>query len=187
MNARRWRCALLLAPWLLAAAPAQALRSDREQPIRVSSDAVDVNQKTGVSKYAGNVVLVQGTLRIEASEVLVYFRNNEVDKVFAKGKPVRYRQRIDGQPQEVEASALRLEYYAAKHRVDLYDQVAFRQGSDVFQSPVVRYDLVTTQMTAEGRNSPQRVHSIITPRSKPKTGDANGAPAATPNKDQDAP
>ena len=163
----------------LVATSAQALRSDREQPIRVSSDTVDVNQKTGVSKYAGNVVLVQGTLRIEANEVLVYFRNNEVDKVFAKGKPLHYRQRIDGHEQEVQASARRLEYYATKHRVDLYDRVAFRQGEDVFQSPVVRYDLNTTQLTAEGGTSPERVHSVITPRSKPKTEDGDTAkPAA---------
>lgn len=162
--------ALLLLSLCLISGPSLALRSDRDQPIRVSSDTVDVNQKQGVSKYKGNVILIQGTLRIEADEVQVYFKKNEVERVFASGRPVKFRQRLDGQEQEIEASAHRVKFYALKNRVDLFDDVVFQQGQDTFKSPVVRYDLNSTQLTAEGGNNPQRVHSVVQPRKKPDKG-----------------
>lgn len=170
--------------WLLllgAALPrAHALENDRDQPIRVSADTIDVNQKTGASKYSGNVVLIQGTLRIEAAEVLVNTRDNEIVTVFAKGRPLTFRQKLDRTGEEVRAAARRMEYHAQKQRVDLYDRVTFRQGEDVFISPVVHYDLATTQLTAEGGKDPQRVQSVIQPKRKPAADAKAPTPAATP-------
>lgn len=162
--------------------PAHALESDREQPIQVSADTVDVNQKTGVSKYRGKVVLIQGTLRIEAAEVLVNTRDNEIVSVSAKGRPLTFQQKLDRTGEQVNASARRMEYHARKQQVDLYDRVTFRQGADVVNSPVVRYNLATTQLTAEGGNTAERVRSVIQPKRKP--GDAaSGTPTAAPAKD----
>ena len=158
--------------------PVHALESDREQPIRVSADTVDVNQKTGTSNYRGNVVLIQGTLRIEAAEVRVNMRDNEIVSVSAKGRPLRFQQKLDKTGEQVNASARRMEYNAQKQQVDLYDRVTFRQGADVFNSPVVHYNLATTQLTAEGGKSAERVHSVIQP--KRKAGAAAPTAAAPP-------
>ena len=38
-----------------------ALASDREQPITVEADGVEINDRTGVSVYKGNVVIRQGS------------------------------------------------------------------------------------------------------------------------------
>lgn len=163
-----------------------ALKSDREQPIRVSSDSVDVNQKQGLNKYNGHVILIQGTLRIEADEVRVYFRKNEVDKVFANGKPVKFRQRLDGQAQAIEAAARRVQFYALKNQLDLFDDVVFQQGQDTFRSPVVRYNLNTTQLIADGGSHPQRVHSVLQPRKK-NSADGSETPDGNTDTGNDAP
>lgn len=163
-----------------------ALKSDRDQPIRVSSDSVDVNQKHGLSKYSGNVILIQGTLRIEANEVLVYFRKNKVDKVFANGKPVKFRQRLDGQEREIEAAARRVQFYVLKNQLDLFDDVVFQQGQDTFRSPVVRYNLNTMQLIADGGNNAQRVHSVLQPRKK-KSGDRTETPEGNADTGNDEP
>lgn len=160
---------------------AHALESDREQPIQVSADTVDVNQKTGVSKYRGKVVLIQGTLRIEAAEVVVNMRDNEIVSVSAKGKPLTFQQKMDRTGEQVNASARRMEYQAQKQQVHLYDRVTFRQGADVFNSPVVHYNLATTQLTAEGGKTPERVHSVIQPKRKAAATPADPAPAAAQN------
>lgn len=169
---RRQLAACLAALALGAATEAYGLASDREQPIKLSADRVDMNQKTGLSKYVGNVVLVQGSLRIEADEVTVRFSGSEIDTVSGKGKPVTFRQRVDNQEEEVFGSALRLQYRAADNRLELYDQVTFRQGEDVFRTPVLRYDLASSKLTALGK-SEDRVHSVIQPR---KTGEDKGNP-----------
>lgn len=160
---------------LAAPAIAHALASDREQPVKVSADKIEVNQKTGRSTYTGNVVLVQGTLRIEANEVIVHLRNGALDKVFAKGKPVTFRQRLDGEAEEIFGAALRVQYYALENRVDLFDRVTFRQGTDTFQSPVVHYDITTTRLTADA-SAQERVHGVIQPRKSGPEGN-KGAPA----------
>jgi len=146
--------------------------------VNVSADKIEVNQKTGRSKYIGNVVLVQGTLRIEANEVTVHLRNGELDKVFANGNPVTFRQLLDGQPEEIHGSALRVQYFALENRVDLFDRVSFRQGEDVFKSPVVHYNLNTTQLIADATEK-QRVHSVIQPK---KTSAPPGKEANTKKK-----
>ena len=163
---------------LFATAPSVALRSDREQPLRVSADTVDVNQKSGVSKYSGNVVLIQGTLRIEAAEVIVYLKDGEVERVAAKGSPMTLRQRIDGQELEVIATARRLSYYTRQQRVALFDQVSFRQGADEFHSDVLHYNMATTQLTAEAPKNPERVHSVIHPRKKATPAEPENGAAA---------
>lgn len=175
---RAWIFAVAVAS--AGARPVHALESDREQPIRVSADTVDVNQKTGASKYRGNVVLIQGTLRIEAAEVLVNTRDNEIVSVSAKGRPLTFQQKLDRTGEQVNASARRMEYHAQRQQVDLYGRVTLRQGADVFNSPVVRYNLATTQLTAEGGKNAERVHSVIQPKRKPAATAATRSPTASP-------
>lgn len=164
-----------------AAYTAHALESDREQPIRLSADTVEVNQKTGVSKYRGHVVLIQGTLRIEAAEVRVNTRENEIVSVSAKGRPLTFQQKMDRTGELVKASARRMEYHAQRQKVDLYDRVTFRQGADVLNSAVVHYNLATTQLTADGGKGAERVHGVIQPKRKPTAAPATGkAESATP-------
>ena len=54
--------ALLL---LLSAAFTQALPEDRDQPMRITADKAERDDINGVTIYRGNVVLIQGTLKLE--------------------------------------------------------------------------------------------------------------------------
>lgn len=147
---------------LLAALEAHALPDDREQPIRISADTVTVDQKTGVTRYQGDVVMLQGGLRIAADRVVVRYQQGEIQSLSAFGNPVTLRQRAqDGVP-EMKASAARLQYSAADRVLHLYDQVALQQGDDVLHSAALHYDLGTNRLQAEG--DPQnRVYSVIQP------------------------
>src|SRR6266852_4078026 len=88
---------VLLFVLLCACGNVYALNSDRRQPIKVSADKVDVNQKNGVTRYSGNVKLIQGTLHINADEIVVRYRAGNIETVSATGAPVTLRQRLDRQ------------------------------------------------------------------------------------------
>jgi len=157
---------LALSLWLALPLGAAALESDRQQPIQVQADSVELDNRTGVSTYRGNVVLEQGTLHLEADLLKVYRGNDELDRIEAEGRPVRLRQRPEGAAADVEGEALRLEYRAAADRLLLEGSASVRQGGDLFSGERIEYDIVHSRVQASGQdNGSGRVHAIIQPRS----------------------
>ena len=153
---------------LFIGSDAYALNNDRTQPIKISADAVDVNQKTGVTRYSGNVKLIQGTLRINADEIVVRYRAGTIETVSATGQPVTLHQRLDRQPEDIFASAARLQYRAPQNKVDFFDQVAVRRGGDELHSEVVHYDIEKEELSARGENPQSRVYTVLQPTKPPQ-------------------
>lgn len=63
---------------------------DASQPVEVISDSLEINQETGQAVFAGNVIVVQGDLRLAAQRVEVNYSENdtgptEVRDVIASG------------------------------------------------------------------------------------------------------
>jgi lipopolysaccharide export system protein LptA len=83
MTALRRSCALALALLLLATAaaaqesPFGSFKHDSTQPIEITSDRLTVNQSQQVATFAGEVVAGQGTLRLAATEVQVFYDADE--------------------------------------------------------------------------------------------------------------
>ena len=155
-----------LAAWLAAlpAAAARALETDRQQPILVEADGVEINDRTGVSTYTGNVVIRQGSILIEADRVEVHQRQAESDKVVAEGDPVRFQQ----QPEDgelIKGRAKQAEYRVDSELLHLIGDAYLSQGSDSFASDRITYDraraLVKAGASAQGQ---QRVRVTIDPR-----------------------
>lgn len=158
--------AALIGAMLLCTPTAQALKSDAQQPINIRARSVAANEKTGVSVYRGDVVMTQGSLRIEADRLEVTLHNGRTDLIRAWGKPARLRSRTDA-GDDIHASAARVEYRAKAGQVDLYDNVAIERGADEFTAEVVHYLIEEQTFTAEGGDGSQ-VTATIQP-AKPET------------------
>jgi len=119
------RHAVRFLPALLAM-PLCALAADgeRQLPVHLSADRIDIDQKKGLSLYRGHVVFKQGTLRLTAARAEVQNRANLLETVTAKGKPVTFRHRPEGQKEFVEGTAGRAVYHALAQRLDLYGEGA---------------------------------------------------------------
>lgn len=156
---------IVLTMVLLIGAPASvfALSGDRDKPIRIVSERVDVDHKQGINSYHGDVKMTQGSLRINADKVIVRYRGQAVESVAAFGKPATFRQRLDDQQGEVTGSALRMDYNAVDHTLRLSEDAKVRQGEDVVMSPKVNYNIETSRLQADG--SPEnRVYTVLQPR-----------------------
>jgi len=158
---------------------AQALSSDKQQPLTIEADTVEIDDKAGVSVYQGNVVAVQGTLELKADTVTIYSPKREIDKVVAVGNPARYKQRPDNKTEDVRAKAQRMEYYADKGKLILLEGGHLWQGKDEFSGNRIEYDtrqdVVNASMSSTGK---ERVRIIIQPREKAVPD--GSAPAAQP-------
>lgn len=169
---------VLAALAVLAAPGAIALDSDREQPMFVEADAAELDEKQSISLYLGNVEVQQGSMRIRADEVLVHHApNRQPRKIIAIGNPVRYRQLLDGDPEEVRARARRMEYAADSEEITLIDDAVLIQGEDRFASDRIVYNRITDRLTAgTSARGRERVKIRIEPESS-EAGAAGGTSA----------
>lgn len=162
------RRAVLIGSLLALALPvpnsAHALKSDADQPINIRARNVESNEKTGVSLYRGNVVITQGSLRLEADRLEVTLRDGRAHLLRAWGDPVRLQSRSD-KGEELRARAARLVYRANERLIDLYDKVELNRGADIFTAGVVHYALDEETFTAEGESGGQ-VTAVVQPAKK---------------------
>lgn len=152
---------ILLLPGLV-----HALASDKEQPIYIEADRVNVDDKKGVSTYRGNVSIKQGTMRLKADSAVVHNNERGLNKVIVVGKPATFRQRPDNEPQDIHAEALRMEYFSSRERLYLINQARLTKGSSLFTGSRITYDTLNHVIKArKGEKNPkERVHITLEPK-----------------------
>ncbi len=161
-------CSMLLA--LLTASPAWALSSDREQPIAIEADRLEIDERQGISRYQGRVRLSQGTLHLEADQVTIYSEQRRLRRVIAQGQPARLRQRPDGATDDIEAEARQIEFDADSGLLVFTGQAELRQGGSLFRGERIAYDSRNDSVRASGDpGQGQRIQVII----QPQTGTAD--------------
>ncbi len=143
-----------------------ALSSDRDQPMTIEADRVELDDTKGISTYHGNVKVVQGTLVLTGDLMTVHSKGNDVQKVIMLGTPATYRQRPDGKDEDVSAESQRMEYYTDPERVILLKQAEVLQRGDVLRSERIEYDIARDQVNAGTSRPDERVHITIQPRSR---------------------
>lgn len=150
----------------MVASGSWGLASDREQSITIHSDTAERNESKGTTTYAGNVVMQQGSMRIDASKVIIYNNKNKVTKIVALGDPVRYQQKPNEQDGMVIAEAKRLEYNIRKETLHLIDNASLQQEGTSLSGNRIDYDVKQSVVKAgSDANQNERVRMVIPPRS----------------------
>jgi len=141
------RTKLLLALILLCAGGiAQALESDKEQPIELAADSVDIDESKGISVYRGDVDLRPGTMHLQADVVTVYQDKRKPTKIIAEGRPVKFQQQSD--KGLVKGRAKRAEYEMDSENLVMIGDAVLLQGSDSMRSDRIVYDRVKSVVKA---------------------------------------
>lgn len=149
----------------LPAAPACALQSDRDQPIRIESDRAERNEKAGTTIYIGDVNLRQGTLLIRSDRLEIHTKNNDVTDVIATGRPAYLEQQPKPDKPLVKARAKTINYYVSNERLNLKGDASVEQEGSIVKSDVIDYYLDSELIKAHGgvKSANQRVHVVIPP------------------------
>ena len=141
-----------------------ALTSDRDQPIFIQADKVEVNETAGQSHYTGNVLMIQGTLKIKADEIIVYSKQGKPDKILIYGKPASIQQQPDDRKYIVHSKAHVIEYSAKSEIILLKTEAAIQDGNRLTTADLLEYDTRKSTMRAKKDETGKgRVITVIGP------------------------
>jgi lipopolysaccharide export system protein LptA len=164
-NNKNKLAARLLAGLLLASgvSGALALPDDQRQPIHVTSDSAV--QENNVVTYRGNVIVVQGSIRIEADQVVINHEKGKLERAVATGKPVRFQQQPDTDGGLITGKASTVIYYSADQRVELLQDAFVDRDKSTVRGSRIEYLLPSKTVRAEGsvNNQPGRVDMVFQP------------------------
>ncbi|MCK5718338.1 MAG: lipopolysaccharide transport periplasmic protein LptA [Thiomargarita sp.] len=146
-----------------------ALSTDSSQAILIEADMASMDNIKRVAVYEGNVIIMQGSIRINAVKItLNYTKEQNLDKIIATGKPVYFSQQLDNK-EIVKAQAYKMEFHAAKNTIyltknaELYKE---KDGKNIYSSkaPRIIYDTASAIIKADKG----RVFIKIHPQTKKK-------------------
>lgn len=140
------------------------LPEDKDQPIELEADRAQYDQKTGVSTYQGNVIVIQGSMRLTSDIMTVYTKDGAVQAIKATGNPATFRYLPTVDSEEVNGVGQQVDYDALKGVIVVTESARFTQGQDVFTGERVEYDINTDVVKAGGGDG-DRVKFIIQPKS----------------------
>ncbi|MCP4994430.1 MAG: lipopolysaccharide transport periplasmic protein LptA [Gammaproteobacteria bacterium] len=155
---------------LLFPALATALESDKNQPITIEADSAELDDHNKKTTYRGNVIVIQGSLKLNADTLIVTQKKLGADHMQAFGNPVKFQQKMDDDKGLVKGRSKQAEYSADGEMLYLVDDATIIKGGDTISSDRITYDrakgVAKAGAAAEGS---ARVKVTIQPRSGDKT------------------
>ena len=161
MSAIRHVIAVCGTLFLASAAPAQTasvafgnMQQDTSLPVEVTSQELSVDQETGTAIFTGEVVIVQGDMRLAAPRVLVVYSEDQrrIQRLEATGGATL----VSG---EDAAEAERADYDIDTGLVVMTGDVLVTRGINIMTSDLMTVDLTTGSAQMEGR-----VKTILQPQ-----------------------
>ena len=152
---------------LLCAGNTFARSTDRDQELKVDAGGLDGPISQSGDTLLTDVIITQGSLRIEAARATVSRDDGEVTKVVLQGEPASLQQENDDGVL-MKAQARRIDYDTHIETVVLTGAVRIDQGRDVFRGERVRYDTRNGRITGDGGQG-GRIELTIQPKARTTT------------------
>ena len=162
---------------VVLAAPAQAEKNDRDQPLNFSADSARVDDTQRINVLTGNVEITKGTMVFRAARVEVRQNADGTQTANARGGGANgrayFRQKREGLDEFIEGEGERIEYDGAADTVRFTGRAIMRRlrGSTLADEVVgqtVVYDNRTEVFQVVGgagsAMSSGRVRGVIAPR-----------------------
>ena len=165
----------LTAPYLHASAS-----TDAEQEITIFSDRAELDRKTGMVVYQGNVILTQGSLKIESDKLTLLRIDGQLQQAIADGKPARYQQAVGETSELTKASGEQINYFADERTIKINGDAELAQEGNLFSGEQIIYDLNNERVMASnqsGQDQPaaapeqasgERIKVVIQPQPNPQ-------------------
>jgi len=136
---------------LLSAAPhALAINPTSKLPIQIESDRATLDDTTGISNYAGNVIITQGESRLEADNISVNAINRKIVSIKATGSPAHFVQKTPNESSLTHGYANTIIYTAIDESLKLLNNASLVQDNNSFSGEQIHYDIVKRAIRAKG-------------------------------------
>ncbi|MFU9046422.1 lipopolysaccharide transport periplasmic protein LptA [Acinetobacter tibetensis] len=163
--------AVVLSIGIVAASSAFAIPSDRNQPISLVADRATFNEKTGVTTYSGNVIIEQGTMRLQANSIVANLnQKKEISTITATGGPARFQQQLDANKGLAKGQAQKIIYNAGTGIITMSGGALLEQDGASIRGNTLKYSMNKGDIEATGTpnstgSSSGRVQIVIPPSS----------------------
>ncbi|SMO83208.1 lipopolysaccharide transport periplasmic protein LptA [Paracoccus laeviglucosivorans] len=127
---------------------------DVSAPVEVTADSLQVDQKTGLATFSGNVLIGQGAMRLSADRVTVTYAQGNAQKI----SNLRAEGNVTLASGQDAAEAKAADYDVASGNVVLTGDVLLTQGRNVLAGEKVTVNLESGTANASGR-----VRSVLQP------------------------
>ncbi len=160
---------VLLNACVIVVAAADRKDNDKDEPIRIYADTIEIDDRTGIAVYRGDVSIQDGTLSIEADTVEAHVKDGDIETFFAAGETVRVIHRPTDTNQEMRATADRLEYQVKREKLYMFGNVTLQQNGSELRCPELNYDLEARRFVAKGSGSGERCHIFIESKNRSRS------------------
>jgi len=123
--------------------------ANEDSDLKIKSSVQDLNYKNNTMYFAGEVIVSQGSISINADELFVETKDGAGDKLVAKGKPAKFIQK-DATNGDLTAKADVVEYYVESQILKLLGNAHFQQGGSEVKSGNIEFDLAAQRVKADG-------------------------------------
>lgn len=157
---------------------AHAEKADREKPLNIEADRVNLDDINKVQIFEGNVILTQGTMQLRTDRLVVTQDADGFQKGVATGGAnglARFKQKQEGKDEYIEGEGERIEHDARNEKTEFFVRAWVKSGLDEVRGKYISYEALTekylvTNGAGETRTAygmPQaRVRAIIQPKGK---------------------
>lgn len=140
-----------------------ALSSDRQQPIQVEADNLEMRDQENVSIYTGNVHLTQGSLEFRCERLTLHFDDQkQLTLMEMTGTPVTFRQ-LDDEKQELNGRAKQMQYRQSKSILIMLGKARFSHKGNTIESNTIQISTDNETIQAGSSGPDDRVKMIIQP------------------------
>lgn len=152
---------ILATAMLSMAFSANALKGDTDQPINIDSGSQSLDMENNVVIFSDNVVITQGSIKINASKVTITRQEGKKETVDASGSPVTFQQTLDnGKP--VNGKGNSVHYDLGTEFLILTGNAELKQQDSFIKANKITYDVKKQQLKATSGGS-SRVKTVLIP------------------------
>lgn len=145
--------------------PAQALDTDKYQPMKVSSNSATYDRDNHTITYEGNVQAEQGSSHLDGDKLIVYqTEENRVKEAVTFGKPAHYDTLPSPDKKRLYVEALKITYNPNDKTVLLEGNGKVTQDGNVFTGSHIWYDMVNGIVRSQPTKTNERTVVIIQPQ-----------------------
>ncbi|MFP1723752.1 lipopolysaccharide ABC transporter substrate-binding protein LptA [Lonsdalea quercina] len=180
------RYTLIASSLFSASMPVLALTGDTDQPIHIDSDQQSLDMQGNVVTFTGNVIVTQGSIKVQADKVVVTRPQGQQGREVIEGfgNPATFYQMQDnGKP--VKGHSQKMRYELDKDNVILTGDAYLEQLDSNVKGDRITY-LVKQQQMEAFSDKGKRVTTVLVPSQLQDKNGQRTAPAKAPKPQQRA-
>lgn len=152
---------LILTALLSMSISAYALKGDTDQPIDITSGSQSLDMENNVVVLTDNVLITQGSIKINANKVTITRQEGKKEKIEASGSPVTFQQTLDG-GKPVNGKANAVNYDLNQEFLTLVGNAELKQLDSFIKAERITYDVKKQQLKATSGGK-SRVKTVLIP------------------------